>query len=304
MAGSAFLVLSRAAQFETLAGMSSSASDVRVYHISIWRYLVMWWFLGPFLLMGLTIAVFSEPNTRGAGIILMLMMLPFLLGWHWLARRMKLTVSRQGLRTSEVGGAIEVPWTGIVGFRGTRGHEGFVTAEPLTGKGAENLVNNASDFAGFDAEDQRLVAERRFLPMRAFAFHLRRGDLRRLIVEYAPHLQEPLKALDAPPPPRPEPTPAETRRNRIIVAIVVAAFAWGFVLIWKGERWHAWFFTVTYGLLDPIFAIASGAAAWIYLRRKQWVMGVLSFLMMLVMFGWTLKNWVQFGQLLHGGSQP
>lgn len=282
--------------------MSSPASEVRVYHISIWRYLVMWWFLGPFLLIGLAIMTFAEPASRGAGGILVLLMMPFLLGWHWLARRTKLIISRQGLRTSEVGGGMEIPWTSITGFRGARGHEGFVTAEPIAGKGADNLAMSASAYSGFDEADLRLVAERRFVPMRAFACHLRHGDLRALIGEYAPHLKEAMNALDAPREPRPAPTPQEARRNRIVVAIVVAAFAWGFVLVWKGERWQAWFFTVTYGLLDPIFALASGAAAWVCLRRKQWLLGILSLLMLLIMAGWSVRNWAVFAELLNSGA--
>jgi len=282
--------------------MSTAASDVRVYHISIWRYLVMWWFFGPFLLLSLGIAVFAEPKTRGAGIALMLLMAPFILLWHWLARRMRLTISRQGLCTTELGGKLEIPWAGIIGFRGTPGHEGFVAAEPIASKGAENLVNNASAYALFDEQDLQLIRERRFIPMRAFAWHFRHGDLCAVIAEYAPHLKDALNVLDAPPEPRRVPTPQEKRRNQLVAAIIVAAFVWGFVLIWKGETWQAWFFTVTYGLLDPVLAIAAGASAWICLRRKQWLMGTLTLLFALVMAGWSLRNWAVFGQLLNGVS--
>jgi hypothetical protein len=33
--------------------MVADAVNPRVYHISIWRYLILWWALGPFLLLGL-----------------------------------------------------------------------------------------------------------------------------------------------------------------------------------------------------------------------------------------------------------
>jgi hypothetical protein len=278
--------------------MSSPTSEVRVYHISIWRYLVMWWFLGPFVLLGLGILIFAEPKSQGAGLLVLLIMAPFLLLWHWLARRARLTVSPLGLRTSELGGGLEVAWTDIAGFRGDPGHEGFFTATPMQGKGADQLASYSDPIGAYDAQDQQWINERRWFPLRTFACHLRRGDLREVIVGYAPHLTEALNALDAPPPSKPAPTPEDRRRNKLVVAIVAVAFAWGFVLIWKGEQWQAWFFTITYGLLDPLFTVAAAAGAWLCLRRRQWLPGALSALLALILFGWTLHNWVQFAALL------
>lgn len=38
----------------------SDAMDLRTYRIGIWRYLVMWWALGPFLLVGACLALSSS----------------------------------------------------------------------------------------------------------------------------------------------------------------------------------------------------------------------------------------------------
>jgi hypothetical protein len=40
----------------------------------------------------------------------------------------------------------------------------------------------------YDAEQQHLLAERRFIPIEAFAWHLHQGRLREDIVRDAPHL--------------------------------------------------------------------------------------------------------------------
>lgn len=278
--------------------MSGSPRDVRVYHISIWRYLVMWWFLGPFILLGLGIAIFADPKMQGAGIIIVLLMLPFALLWHWLARRTKLTIAAQGLRSSEFGGALEVAWSEITGFRGDRGHEGFLTSQPMQGKGVENLLRHGNPMGAYDEQDLRWISERRYIPMRVFACHLRQGDLLGVIANYAPHLKEPLQAVHAPPPPRPSPTPQDKRRNRLAAAIIAASMAWGFILIWKGDQWQAWFFSVAYSLLDPLLAVAAGVSAWVCLRRRQWLMGVTSLVFFLIMFGWTLQHWSQLIELV------
>ena len=55
----------------------------------------------------------------------------------------------------------------------------------------------------YDAEQQTLFAELRFIPIEAFAWHLRHGELRADIARFAPHLQEVLASLDRPDQPSP-----------------------------------------------------------------------------------------------------
>ena len=276
--------------------MVADAVKTRVYHISIWRYLILWWALGPFLLLGLGLANFSDEKTKGAGIAIVCLMAPFLLLWHWLARKSRLELSPQGVRLREVGSDLEVAWSEITGLRMDRGHEGFITAQRIEGKGAERLAANAGPMQMHGERDMQLIGERRFIPIKAFAFHLRKGDMRAVIIGHAPHLQGALDAIPAPPRAL---TTSERRRNWIVACLIVASLALGFILAGKGARWQAWFFTVAYGILDPLFALFAAIGAWHLLRKRNWLLGILTALLALVMAGWAVRNWHEFQRLLH-----
>ena len=123
--------------------------------------------------------------------------------------------------------------------------------------------------------------------------------MRQVIAQHAPHLKNALDALDAPPVPRPPATPAQRRRNWLVAGIIVAAIAGTLILIARGERSQAWFFTVAYGVIDPLFALYSGYYAWRQLKRKNWLLGVPMLLFALVMTGWTVQHWTELQHLLH-----
>lgn len=281
--------------------MAANAFKPRVYHISIWRYLILWWALGPFLLLGLGLAIFSDAKTKGAGIAIVCLMAPFLLLWHWLVRKSRLEISPQGVRLREAGSDLKIAWPEITGIRLDRGHEGFITARSIEGKGAERLAANAGPMQMHDTLDMQLLGEQRFIPIKAFAFHLRSGDMREVILGYAPHLKS---ALDAVPTPPRRLTSAERRRNWIVACLIAASLALSAILVGKGERWQAWFFTVAYGILDPLVALFAAIGAWQLLRKRNWLLGVLSALLALVMAGWAVKNWDQFQRLLHNAPSP
>jgi hypothetical protein len=151
----------------------------RVYHISIWRYLLLWWALGPFLLLGAALPLI-DPKSKGAGIAIVCILAPFLLLWHWFVRRSRLEVSSEGLHLREAGGGLQVPWKDIGGFRGDRGHEGFITTQPMQSKGAETLASYASPMHMYDQRDLQFIGERRFTPLKIYACHLRHGICARL----------------------------------------------------------------------------------------------------------------------------
>lgn len=286
--------------------MSAPArDDVRVYHLNIWRYLVMWWMLGPFVLLGLGIFVFAEENTRGAGLAIVLLMAPFLLLWHWLTRRARLEISPRGARVKDATYDLEAPWAGIVGVHLAPDHEGFITAEPLTGKGAERLAGvSGFGYGGvgfYDEVEARHMAEKRFLPLRPYGWALRKGDLAEQIARHAPHLEAALASLSTkspiPPVETPPETPAERRKKWLVVGIVTAAFAWGFVLIWKGEVWQVWFFTVAQALLKPGFTLIAAWSAWSCFRARSWLLGILFAIFAVLLGAWTLTMWHQLAQL-------
>ncbi len=281
--------------------VNAESHQPRIYRISIWRYLVMWWALGPFLLLGLGLALFSD-ESRGAGVAIALLMAPFLLLWHWLVGKARLEVSATGVRLHDFGGGCAAAWGDIVDLRVDRGHEGFITGAPLEGKGALHLAQTAGPMQMHDERDLELIGARRFIPLKAFAFHLRRGDLRADIGRHAPHLLPALAALDAPPAPKPPLSPAARRRNGLLALVGIAAIAGSFVLIAQGARWQTRFFTAAYAIIDPLFALTSGYYAWQLLKRKNWLLGVPILLFALVMVGWTARNWTQLLALLRGAQ--
>jgi hypothetical protein len=223
-------------------------------------------------------------------------MAPFLLLWHWFVRKSRLEISPQGVCLREVGSELKIAWSEIIGLRMERGHEGFITAQRMEGRGTERLGASAGPMQMHDARDMQLLGERRFIPIKAYAFHLRRGDLRDVILGYAPHLKGALDAIPAPPRAL---TASERRRNWIVACLVVASLALSVVLVGKGERWQAWFFTVAYGILDPLVALFAAIGAWHLLRKRNWLLGILTALLAIVMAGWAVKNWDQFQRLLH-----
>lgn len=291
--------------------MSPSAADRHIYRISIWRYLIMWWVLGPFLAFGLHDAIFGA-ESRGAGILIVCIMSPSLVFWHWFARKARLEISADGVRQRELGGGVDAAWHEIADMRLDRGHEGFITAHWMESKGAERLARYAGMAPAYDDQDMQLIAERRFIPFSAFAFHLRRGDLREVILRCAPHLRIAFDRIHAPPnptpspridaPPSSHPAPPTARRRNVWLptgVLIAAALAVAFILIHGGEHWQAWFFTVAYGFLDLVLALCSAGYAWLHFQKKRWFFGALSTLFAVIMAAWVVIHWSQFQRLRH-----
>ncbi len=279
--------------------MTGDFNLTRVYRISIWRYLVAWWGLGPFILIGLGIAIFSDGDSRGAGIVIVLIIVPFLVLWHWLAGRARLEITSQGVRLHDFGGGLEAAWQDIIDMRTDGGHEGFITVRPMATKSARRIAAAAGMMQMHDERDIQLIGEQRFIPIKAFAFHLRRGDLRQVIARHAPHLRNALDGLDAPPAPRSPLSPRRRRQNWLVAVIIAASVVGSFALIAKGAHSQMWFFTVAYSVLNPLFALFSGLYAWQLLRNNNRLLGVLMLLLALVMAGWSVQNWTQLWHLLH-----
>ena len=163
-----------------------------VYHVSPWRRALLWIVLAP-IIGGLLLLGTAEggaearPFVITAGLVL-LIALPFQL----IVDRTRLELSPEGLCLRQTGYRLSARWSDIVDLRLTRGREGFVTREPMVGKGAARLAAfrdvGLRGFELYDAEQQQLLAERRLIPIEAFAWHLRRGAMGRDIARFAPHL--------------------------------------------------------------------------------------------------------------------
>jgi len=267
------------------------------YRVTGWRRQLMWWVLGPFLALGLGLALFDS-SSRAAGGAILALMLPFVALWEWLVRRSRLELHETGIRLHDATGVLRVAWSEIVDLRIEPGHEGLVTGAPIEGKAAERLAAAAPLDPTLDGLDVQLRLERRFVPLQPFAGALLRGPLAADIARHAPHLRKPFDRLQR----RPAAAPTQLqpiassqhragRRRNVLVSIVVAgALLLSFVLIGLGAHAQAWFFSIAYALLDPLLALSTAIGAWQLLRRRQWLLGALGLAFALVLAGWTVES--------------
>ena len=121
--------------------------------------------------------------------LLILIWLPFQI----ILQRTRLELSFEGVCLWQTGYKLEAPWTDVARVRLDRGCEGFITSVPMTGKGADRLARfrgvsmRYATVQAYDDEQRALLAERRLIPIEAFAWYLRRGMMRADIEKFAPH---------------------------------------------------------------------------------------------------------------------
>jgi hypothetical protein len=164
----------------------------RTYYLSPLRRWMLWFVIGPILAFLLVLGVSSDAADRPAFLVTAGLVFLITLPFHFIVRGTRLVLCATGVRLRQAGYDLAASWDEIEDLNLTRGREGFVTREPMTGKGAARLARFS--FAGgpfasiYDAEQQRLLAERRLIPIEAFAWHLRHGEMRDDINRFAPHL--------------------------------------------------------------------------------------------------------------------
>jgi hypothetical protein len=167
-------------------------TEVRTYHVSPWRRWSLWYVGAPMIAFLLFFAIDSGGSEgrvflTTAGIVF-LIFLPF----QFIVDRARLQLSPEGARLRQTGYELAAPWSEIVDLRLAPGRQGFVTREPMAGKGAAVLA--MFRWAGrpvaplYDEDQRRLLAERRLIPIEAFAWHLKHGAMRDDIIRFAPHL--------------------------------------------------------------------------------------------------------------------
>jgi len=121
--------------------------------------------------------------------------LVFLIGLSFqiIIDRARLELSPDGARLRQTGYALKARWSDICELRLSPGREGFVTREPMQGRGAGLLAS----FRGvaltpggqfYDPEQRELLSQRRFIPIEAFAWHLVHGNMGEDVARFAPHL--------------------------------------------------------------------------------------------------------------------
>lgn len=273
----------------------------RVYRIGPWRRYVLWYTLGPLLAFLIVLAASAGAAEQqalwGAAAVLFLIMAPF----EWLIRRTRLEVDGSTVRLVQTGYTLATPTRALSTLRLKPGHEGLITREPMEGTGARRLAGlrgfGLSGAPMFDAEEQRLLAERRYLPLAAFAWYLRRGDLRDTLLQLAPQLATVAEVQAAP-----ARGPRNARaRLALVLCFCLLLAGLGAALAAAPERIQSGTLIVAWAALAPILclrAVLSTVNAW---RAGSRLLPVIFAALALLMLGWTIASWSQLLELLPGG---
>lgn len=165
---------------------------VRTYHVSPLRRWLLWILIGPLIVLLLVLGLAGNAVDRPAFLVTAGLVFLILLPFQLIVSRTRLVLSETGARLKQTGYELTAGWGEIERLDLTRGREGFVTRAPMAGKGAARLAYfrfvGASSAPLYDEGQRRLLAERRLIPIEAFAWHLRHGAMRADIERFAPHL--------------------------------------------------------------------------------------------------------------------
>lgn len=262
----------------------------------------MWYLFGPLaaglFLLGFTSGGGDRQALVATAGILLLIGLPFQL----LIDRTRLELSAEGVQLRQTGYKLQASWDDIAELRLERGREGFVTNKPITSSGAKLLAAfRAAGMPGaplYDARQQALLAEQRFIPIEAFAWHLRHGKLYSDITRLAPQLPQPLDTPNAA-------TKAQRMTLWLLISIssVVIGGTIAIAMITEsqsenGAQRSDAVITVIGASVVTFLALRAGYGAWRVLRRRQWVSGIVLIVSAIILFLLGLAWW---GNLISGG---
>ena len=259
------------------AGVPDAIPARRVFLVAGWRRWLMPVVFGTMAAGGLLLMLVDEPGTRGAGVVVAALMLLAAAFGEWLIRFTRLALSAEGIELRQLGYRLQTPWSNVAGFHGRYGRQGFVLHAPLTGKGPDKLAfASALRINGtpmYDDTQRSLLAQRRFIPIEAFAAHLRSGTLVEAVRRHAPALAEAMRDggrwRDFPPA---DDAPGPRRRTGLTVALITAvvlASAW---ITLTEPPWADPVFGATLAVAMAMAAVASAASAWRAWRegRRVW----------------------------------
>lgn len=169
--------------------MKKIPNETKVYHVSPARRWIMVWIFAPTILIFGTILFSDEP---GAGVILLLIVLPIALAGHWLVSYARLELSSDGVYLRPIACPMQTTWNNIRHVTLDRGREGLVTRQPMTGKGVDRFRALRNFRMGgtetYDEVQRAGLAAGRFMPIEAFAYWIRKGTMIDDIEQWAPDL--------------------------------------------------------------------------------------------------------------------
>jgi len=281
------------------------AMDRCVYHVGPWRRAMPWMAFGPMLVLAAGLWVFAgSVENRSIGALVFAILTLMLLGLHALISYARLELTAEGVRLRQIGMNLAAPWIDVAGLRLDRGHEGFVTLHPISGSGAANLaaVRGLGWYFNpiYNEEQQAVMADRRWIPIEAFAWHLRHGRLRADLARLAPAVQS-LAPLLAPPA---NPVSPEVQRRRLVILVcALGAFLAAIVMLGLGppSRKES-VFSVVMALLAPLLTFSAGWSAWSAFRSGARLMGVLFTILTLLGILWCLLVWRDLAIFFRGAG--
>ncbi len=279
--------------------MAAALREHRVYHVSPWRRAVPGMVVGPFGLLGLGLCLFApRAEDQAGGIIMLVILVPLGLGLHLLINYARLELDAEGVRLRQVGMKLSAPWSNIAGLRLEPRREGIVTHQPLEGAGAAKLAAlrgmRIYYTPMYNAEQRALMGQRRWIPIEAFAWHLKHGRLHDDLVGFAPAVQ-PLDPLVKAPSPE---TPQQRRRS-LLLFFGILAVSFGVIIPLglgppsRAER----FFAVTLAILAPLLTAVTVWRAWNSFRMHARLVGVLFAILAFLGVLWCIVAWNDLAQI-------
>ncbi len=228
----------------------------RIYRVGPWRRAVLWCLLGPFVALGVALSAGADTSTRTAGVVVIAVMAAALAGWEWLLTRTYVALTAEGVELHQVGLQLRAAWPEVVALTLRSGREGFV------------------------------VREQRFIPLDAFAWHLRRGVLADDVSRFAPHV----RIGDD------QPRPALGNTRGFVWAAVIVVAALGLALgapVYAGAAE-----VMLQAVAAPLILLGSGVNAVLALRSRAFLVGGLLVALTLVTLGWTALSWAELAEWL------
>jgi hypothetical protein len=274
--------------------MADESASTRVYHVSPWRRRLVWLVTGPMILF-LLVAALTDSRVGGgramllaAGVLLVISLLAGLV-----VRRARLEFSPQGVRLHQTGYTLETSWSNVAGLRLQRGSEGLITAEGMQGNGPERLASmrgiGMNGAPLYDEEQQELLAQHRFIPIEAFAWHLRHGRMRADLARFAPHLQA---ALDAPE--APDPNALRGRALWKVIGLTACLLAPAIALALAPEQWQSRILGIFLLGLAPLLALRAAISARNSIRTRAWWLAIFFAALALVLGLWSIGLWLEY----------
>ena len=135
----------------------------------------------------------AEPEERNALALTATFILACACLLYLVLRFSRLELSETGIKLYQIGYTLETAWDNVAALYDVGGAEGLVLHRPMRCRGASVLrgFRNTSIGGGlrfYNVEQVELLADRRFIPIEAFAHWLKRGRLRHDLVCRAPSL--------------------------------------------------------------------------------------------------------------------